>query len=76
MKEEQYAESKRQLIYLGEGPPKKRLKYRQNDIRIERIVLSFSEYIEAQEDLLDGDWDDGLLKYVVTLGHSARSIFL
>ena len=76
MKEEKYAKSKMQLIYLGEGPPKKRLKYRRNDIRIERIVLRYSEYIEAQDELLDGDWDEGLLKYVLTLGHSSRSIFL
>ena len=72
--EEQYVESKRTLISLGSEPPRKRLKYRQNDDRIERIVLRYSEYIEAQEGLLDGDWDNGLLKYVKTLGYSARRV--
>ena len=72
--EEQYAESKRTLISLGNEPPRKRLRYRQNDDRIERIVLRYSEYIEAQEGLLDGDWNNGLLKYVKTLGYSARRV--
>ena len=73
-KEEQYAESRRKLISLGDAPPRNKLKYRQNDVRIERVVLMYSEYIDAQESLLDGDWDNGLLKYLKTIGYSARSV--
>lgn len=73
-KEDQYAESKRTLISLGNEPPRKKLKYRQNDAKIDRIVLRYGEYLDAQEGLLDGDWDNGLLKYLRTLGYSARSV--
>ena len=62
------------MISLGNEPPRKKLKYRQNDGSIERLVLRYSEYIEAQEDLLDGDWDNGLLEYIKTLGYSSRSV--
>ena len=75
-KEDRYAESRRRLADLGEGPARKKRKYLQNDARIERIVGRYEDYKEAQEDALDGDWQVGVLKYLLTLGHSARGVFL
>ena len=75
-KEEEYSEKMRRFVDLGEGPPLKRRKYVQNDARIERIVGRYSEYREAEADLLEGDWEGGLLKYMRTLGHSSRRIFV
>ena len=66
----------RRLADLGEGPARKKRKYLQNDACIERIVGRYEECKEAQKDVLDGDWQEGLLKYLLTLGHSARSVFL
>ena len=54
-KEEKYAESRRQLADLGDGPVRKKRKFLQNDVRIERVVVRYGEYKEAQEDALDGD---------------------
>ena len=75
-KEERHAESRRRLADLGEVPARKKRKYLQNDARIERIVGRYDEYKEVQEDALDGDWQEGLLKYLLTLGRSARGVFL
>ena len=61
---------------LGNEPPKKKRNYRQNDIRIERIVRRYDEYKAEQEEALEGDWESGTLKYLRTLGHSARGIFI
>ena len=74
-KEEKYAASKRRAVALGEEPDRKRRKYVQNDRRIERIVSRYAEYQEEQGDALEGDWEAGTLKYLVSLGHSARSIY-
>ena len=74
-KEELYAESRRRGVDLGNEPPKKKRKYRQNDIRIERIVRRYTEYVAEQGDALEGDWDAGILKYLRTLGRSGRSIY-
>ena len=68
--------SRRRPADLGEGPARKKRKYLQNDGRIERIVDRYEESKEAQEDVLDGDWQGGLLKYLLSLGHSARGVFL
>ena len=76
VKEERYADSRRRLVDLGQGPSRKKRKYIQNDERIERIVGRYTEYKDEQEDALEGDWDAGILKYMRTLGHSARSVFL
>ena len=76
LKEEEYSESTRRAIDLGEEPPRKRRKYIRNDVRIERVVRRFQEYKEAQEDLLDGDWADGILKSLRTLGHSSSRILM
>ena len=75
-KEEKYAESRRQLADLGDGPVRKKRKFLQNDARIERVVGRYGEYKEAQQDAFDGDWREGLLMYMLTLGHSARGVFL
>ena len=61
---------------MGNEPPKKTRKYQQNDIRIERIVRRYDEYQGEQEEALGGDWELGRLKYLRTLGHSARGIFI
>ena len=74
-KEERYAASKRRAVDLGQEPARKKRKYVQNDIRIERIVRRYTEYVAEQEDTLEGDWDAGTLKYLRTLGHSARAIY-
>ena len=76
LKEELYAESRRRGVDLGNEPPKKKRKYRQNDIRIERIVRRYDEYKVKQEGPLEGDWGVGILKYLRTLGHSATGIFI
>ena len=73
-KEEGYAESIRRLADLGQGPPRKKRKYAQNNARIERIVGRYAEYKAEQDGVLDGDWDAGLLKYLKTLGHSTSEI--
>ena len=75
-KEEQYAESIRRSVDLGEGPPRKKRKYVQNDARIRRIVGRYGEYVEEQEDLEDNDWNGGILKYLRTLGYSSSRIFI
>ena len=75
LKEELYAESKRLSVDVGEPPERKKRKYLRNDARIERIVGRYTEYKDEQEGLLEGDWDNGLLKYLKTLGHSARGVF-
>ena len=76
LKEEEYSESSRRAIDLGEEPPRKKRKYIRNDVRIERVVRRFQEYKEAQEDVLEGDWDDGILKYLKTLGHSSSRVLM
>ena len=75
LKEELYADSKRRSVDVGEPPERKKRKYLRNDVRIERVVSRYAEYKEEQADVLDGNWDNGLLKYLMTLGHSARGIF-
>ena len=52
------------------------VKYAQNDVGIERVVSRYQEYKVEQEDVLDGDWDAGYLKYLKTLGHSTSRILL
>ena len=74
-KEDVYAESRRRAVDLGGAPARKRRKYIQNDIRIERITRRYEEYKEEQEGALEGDWDVGTLKYLRTLGHSARRVY-
>ena len=75
-KEEEYSEKMRRCVDLGEGPPRRKRKYEENDARIERIVRRYREYREAEGDLLEGDWNGGLLKYMRTLGHSSRRVFI
>ena len=75
-KEEQYAESMRRSVDLGEGPPRKKRKYVLNDARIRRIVSRYGEYVDEQEDLDDNDWNGGILKYLRTLGSSSSRIFI
>ena len=70
-----YAESKRRDIDLGAAPARKRRKYAQNNTRIERIVRRYDEY-KTEQEALDGDWDSGILKYLRSLGHSARRVYL
>ena len=75
-KEEEYAESIKRLVVLGEGPARKKRKYAQNDARIESIVGRYAEYKDEQEDTLEGDLDGGFLKYLKTPGHSTSRILL
>ena len=75
-KEELYAESRRRGVDLGNEPPKKKRKYLLNDVRISRIVGRYAEYKAEQDEALEGDWDSGTLKYLLTLGHSGRGIFV
>ena len=67
---------RRRLVDLGESPPRKKRKFVQNDDRIERVVRRYQEYKEEQQDVLDGDWDAGFLKYLKTLGQSTSGNFL
>ena len=76
LNEEEYSESSRRSIDLGEDPPRKKRKYVRNDVRIERVVRRFQEYKEAQGDVLDGNWNGGILKYLKTLGHSSSRILM
>jgi hypothetical protein len=40
------------------------------------IRKAYDEYKEEQAMLLDGDWDKGILKYLIILGLSVRGVFL
>ena len=64
------------MVDLGERHVRKRRKYHRNDARIARVVGRLAEYKEEQENILDGNWDGGLLKYLKTLGHSISRVWL
>ena len=76
LKEELYAEGRRRSVDLGNAPPRKKRKYQQNDARIEQIVRRYEDCKAEQVDLLDDDWENGTLKYLRTIGHSARGNFV
>ena len=49
-KEGRYAANRRGAFDLGEEPARKKRKYVQNDMRIERIVRRYTEYASDQDD--------------------------
>ena len=72
-KEEIYFASQRNLVDLGNPPPAKKAKYIESDLRLRRIAERFPEIIEV-----DGDpdpWRNKYLRYLRTIGHSARTIY-
>jgi hypothetical protein len=79
-KEEKYSAAQRELVNLGNSPPKKKRKYLQNDQRLERLVSRFDEIVaEEGDDDDDGDeddaWSTGRLTYLRSVGQSARGQF-
>ena len=75
-RKEVFAESMRRDVDLGAGPARKIRKYAQNNTRIERIARRYEEYKTEQEEALEGDWDSGILRYLRTLGHPVRRVYL
>ena len=71
--EERYSEGQRRIVDLGNPPPKKKKCYAQSDARLEQLVRRFQEITETEAE--DDPWSGRYLKYLRTVGHSARGIF-
>ena len=71
--EERYSEGQRRIADLGNPPPKKKKCYAQNDARLEQLVRRLQDITETEAE--DDPWSGGYLKYLRTVGHSARGLF-
>lgn len=76
--EEKYSAAQRQLLDAGERVQQKKNEYIRNDERLSRVCRQFEEYLrEEEEDDDDNDpWQKGFLKFMKTIGLSARGPWL
>ena len=74
MEEEKYSESQRILIEAGEQPQQKKKSYIENDRRLMTVSSQFNDYLLEEDEREDEEdpWEWGLLKFLKTIGHSAR----
>ena len=72
-KEMQYSDAQRELIELGNAPPRKKAKYAQNDERLKNLADTYRQVIAHTGD--PNPWRNGHLRYLRAVGHSARGIF-
>lgn len=79
-KEELYCQSQRELIDLGNSPPKKKKKFMKNDDRLKRLVQRFEDILAEAEDVplevqdQQEPWKHRYLRFTRAVGHSARSV--
>ena len=73
MKEVQYSATQLELVELGNPPAKKKTKYVHNDERLQRLAEKFDEIVQQDGD--EDPWKNKYLKYLRSIGHSARGIF-
>lgn len=69
--EELYVQGQRELVASGGKPQQKKKEYVENDARLQRLTQRFHEFLE-EEDEEEENFDQGLLKYLKNVGHSAR----
>ena len=73
--EDRYAEARRRAVDLGQPPPLKRRRYRQNDDRLLSLTRRYNDIAEEDDPEELDVWKKGVLKYLRLIGHSARGIF-
>ena len=73
--EEKYANAQRILLDEGQRTQEKKKEYMTNDERLRNVCMNFHEYFaeeEEEDDVFLNVWDRGLLKFLRTVGNSAR----
>ena len=71
--EVEYSATQRELVELGNPPARKKTKYVHNDERLHRLAEQFNQTIQNDGD--EDPWKNTYLRYLRSIGHSARGIF-